>query len=72
MARSLEQERAAIEDEERRLEDRRKRLAEKERGRAMGAIEKSGLLKLDPPRLDALMILIGKLGIEEVERRLSS
>lgn len=47
MARTLEQERAAIEEEGRKLEERRQRLEEKEREAAIQALEKTGLLKLD-------------------------
>ena len=72
MARTLEQERAAIEEEARRLEERRQRLAEKERDAAMQAVEKTGLLKLDAKRLSALLTRIRSLGIEEVEKRLTA
>jgi len=51
MARTLEQERAAIEKDVRKLEERRQRLEEKEREAAIQAIEKTGLLKLETKRL---------------------
>ncbi|ATI80604.1 hypothetical protein [Sphingobium yanoikuyae] len=72
MARTLEQERAAIEEEARRLEERRQKLAEKERDQAIQAVEKAGLLKLEPKRLDDLTAKIRKLGIAEVEKRLAA
>lgn len=72
MARTLEQERAAIDEEARRLEERRQRLEEKERDAAVQAVEKAGLLKLDAKRLGALLARIRSLGIEEVEKRLTA
>ncbi len=72
MARTLEQERAAIEEEARRLDDRRQRLEEKEREAAIQTIEKTGLLKLDSKRLGGLVSRIRALGIEEVEKRLTA
>ena len=72
MARTLEQERAAIEEDARRLEERRQKLAEKERDQAIQAVDKAGLLKLDPKRLDDLAGRIRKLGIAEVEKRLAA
>ncbi|MDT7533054.1 hypothetical protein OVY48_06335 [Sphingobium sp. SA2] len=72
MARTLEQERAAIEEDARRLEERRQKLADKEREQMIQAVEKSGLLKLAPKRLDELVGKIRKLGIEEVEKRLAA
>ena len=70
MARTLEQERAAIEEDARRLEDRRRTLAEREREQAIQAIDKAGLLKLDIGQLTKLTGRIKQLGIAEVEKRL--
>jgi hypothetical protein len=72
MARTLEQEKAAIEEDARRLEERRQRLAEKEREAAIQAIDKSGLLKLEATRLGSLLGRIRTLGIDEVEKRLTA
>ncbi|MFW2853994.1 hypothetical protein ACM61V_19145 [Sphingomonas sp. TX0543] len=72
MARTLEQERAAIAEDERKLEERRQRLEEKEREAAVQAVEKAGLLKLDAKRLSALLTRIRSLGIDEVEKRLTA
>lgn len=72
MARTLEQERAAIAEDERKLEERRQRLEEKERDAAVQAVEKAGLLKLDAKRLSALLTRIRSLGIDEVEKRLTA
>lgn len=72
MARTLEQERAAIEEDARKLDERRQRLEEKERDAAVQAVEKAGLLKLDAKRLSALLARIRSLGIEEVEKRLTA
>ena len=72
MARTLEQERAAIEKDVRKLEERRQRLEEKERDAAVQAVERAGLLKLDAKRLNALLARIRSLGIEEVEKRLTA
>ncbi|GAY20622.1 MULTISPECIES: hypothetical protein [Sphingobium] len=72
MARTLEQERAALAEDERKLEGRRQRLAEKEREAAIHAVEKAGLLKVDSKRLSGLMTRIRSLGIDEVEKRLTA
>jgi len=72
MARTLEQERAALVEDERKLEERRQRLAEKERDAAIQAVDKSGLLKVESTRLSALMARIRSLGINEVEKRLAA
>ncbi len=72
MARTLEQERAAIEEDARRLEERRQRLEEKEREVAIQAVDKAGLLKLDAKRLGDLLARIRGLGIDEVEKRLTA
>lgn len=70
MARTLEQERAAIEEDARKLEERRQRLEEKERDAAIQAVDKTGLLKLEGKRLGSLLGRIRALGIVEVEKRL--
>ena len=72
MARTLEQERAAIEAEALKLEQRRQRLEERERDQAISAIEKAGLLKLDAGRLAGLLGRIRKLGLAEVEKGLAA
>ena len=72
MARTLEQERAALIEDERKLAERRQRLAEKEREAAILAVDKSGLLKVESKRLSSLMTRIRSLGIEEVEKRLTT
>lgn len=72
MARTLEQERAAIEEDGRKLDERRQRLEEKEREAAIQAIDKTGLLKLESKRLGGLLARIRTLGVEEVEKRLKA
>lgn len=72
MARTLEQERAAIEQDARKLDERRQRLEEKEREAAIQAIDKAGLLRLDGQRLSDLLGRIKALGMEEVEKRLAA
>ena len=72
MARTLEQERQALEEEERRLAEKRELLAKREREEAIRAVEKAGLLKLDAKRLEVLTGRIKALGIEEVEKRLAA
>ncbi|WP_337847873.1 hypothetical protein [Sphingomonas sp.] len=72
MARTLEQERAAIEEEARKLEERRQRLEERAREQAIQAVDKAGLLKLDTKRLSGLLGRIRTLGIDEVEKRLTA
>ncbi|WP_062769718.1 hypothetical protein [Sphingopyxis terrae] len=72
MAKTLEQERLALEEDERKLESRRKLLEEKERQQAIATIERSGLLKLEANRLSALMDRFKTLGIEAVEKRLTA
>ncbi|WP_067105112.1 hypothetical protein [Sphingopyxis granuli] len=72
MARTLEQERAAIETEARKLEERRRSLADREREQAIQTIEKAGLLKLEPGQLARLVGRIKFLGIAEVEKRLTA
>lgn len=72
MAKTLEQERLALEEDARKLESRRKLLEEKERQQAIATIERSGLLKLEAKRLSALMDRFKTLGIEAVEKRLTA
>ncbi len=72
MARTLEQERAALDAEARRLEERRQRLEEREREQAIQAIDRAGLLRLDGQRLANLLGRIKALGMEEVEKRLTA
>ncbi|WP_291550489.1 hypothetical protein [Bosea sp. (in: a-proteobacteria)] len=72
MARTLEQERAALAQDEQRLADRRKQLEDREREEAIRACERSGLLKLDPRRLESLAKRIRTLGLDEVEKRLTA
>ncbi|RSU72085.1 hypothetical protein BRX37_19925 [Sphingomonas sp. S-NIH.Pt3_0716] len=72
MAKTLEQERQALEEDARKLETRRKQLEEKEREQAIATVEKHGLLKLDHKRLTKLAERIKTLGIEEVEKRLAA
>src|SRR3546814_20395956 len=72
MARTLEQERAAIEKDVRKLEERRQRLEEKEREAAIQAIEKTGLLKLETKRLGNLLGPIRSLRIDAVETRMTA
>jgi len=71
MAKTLEQERLALEEDARRLDERRRKLEEKEREQAIAAVEKSGLLKVESKRLASLMARIKTLGIETVEKRLA-
>jgi len=72
MARTLEQERAALLQDERRVAKRRKQLEDRERDEAIKAVEKAGLLKLDAERIDSLGKRIKALGIAEVEKRLTA
>lgn len=72
MAKTLEQERLALEEDERKLQSRRKMLEEKEREQAIALVERAGLLKLDGKRLGALMDRIKALGIEAVEKKLAA
>lgn len=72
MARTLEQERAAIEAEQQRLAGRLKALEDKERDVAIATVEKSGLLKVEGKRLTSLMDRIRTLGIDEVQKRLGA
>ena len=72
MAKSLDDERAAIAADEERLAERRKRLAERERDLALQAVEKSGMLKLPHDRLTRLTQQMKKLGMEEVLKRLAA
>ena len=72
MAKTLEQERAALEEEELRLKNRWRLLGEKEREQAITMIEKSGLFRLEAKRLAALTDRIKTLGIDAVEKRLAT
>ena len=72
MARTLEQERTALAQDEQRLADRRKQLEDREREEAIKAFERSGLLKLDPRRIENLAKRIRTLGLDEAERRLTA
>jgi len=72
MAKTLEQERLALEEDERKLQSRRKMLEEKEREQAITLVDRAGLLKLDGKRLGALMDRIKALGIEAVEKKLAA
>ncbi|WP_176593196.1 hypothetical protein [Sphingobium sp. EM0848] len=72
MARTLEQERAAIEAEQQKLAGRMKALEDKEREVAIATVERSGLLKVEGKRLTSLMDRIRTLGIDEVQKRLGS
>ena len=72
MARTIEQERAALAEDERRLTDRRRQLEERERDEAIKALDRAGLLKLDPRRIESLGKRIQALGVDEVEKRLAA
>ncbi|WP_327754317.1 hypothetical protein VVT58_20825 (plasmid) [Sphingobium sp. SJ10-10] len=72
MAKTVEQERAAIEAEQTRLQERLKALEEKERQMAIAAVEKSGLLKAEPKKLTTILSRIKTLGIDEVQKRLAA
>ncbi|WP_176599283.1 MULTISPECIES: hypothetical protein [Sphingobium] len=72
MARTLEQERAAIEEEQQKLAGRMKALEDKEREVAIATVERSGLLKVEGKTLTGLMDRIRTLGIDEVQKRLGS
>ena len=72
MARTIEQERAALAEDERRLTDRRRHLEERERDEAIKALDRAGLLKLDPRRIESLGKRIKALGVDEVEKRLAA
>lgn len=71
MPRSLEQERQSIDEDERRLAERKQRLAERQREEAIASIDRAGLFTLPAERLAAILGLIRKLGVDEVEQRLS-
>lgn len=72
MALSIEQERQQLEAEEQRLADRRKKLLERERAERLKLVEQSGLLKADGAQFESIMTAIKKLGIEEVDKRLTA
>lgn len=69
---SLEQERAQIQADEKRLSDRKRKLADKEKAELLKLVDQSGLSKLEPARLAALMERIKTLGVEDVEKRLAA
>lgn len=69
---SLEQERAQIQADEKRLSDRKRKLADKEKTELLKLVDQSGLSKLEPARLAALMERIKTLGVEDVEKRLAA
>lgn len=71
MPRSLDQERQAIAADEGRLEERRRKLAEAERDEAIRSLDRSGIVRLPIERLSRLFDRVGKLGIDEAERRLA-
>jgi hypothetical protein len=71
MAKTLEQERAALAEDERRLAERRRQLDEREREEAIKAVEKTGLFKIGARRIEALCRQIRDLGMDEVEKRLT-
>jgi septal ring factor EnvC (AmiA/AmiB activator) len=71
MAKSLDDERAAIAAEEERLLERRKRLADRERDAALQTIERTGLLRQPLDRLTKIAEQMKKLGIDEICKRLS-
>lgn len=72
MARTVEQERQALEQEERELAERRQKLMDREREEAIRTVDKAGLLKLDGKRLEALTKRMKALGFDEVEKRLAA
>lgn len=72
MALSIEQERQQLEAEEQRLADRRKKLLERERTERLKLVEQSGLFKADGAHFESIMTAIKKLGIEEVDKRLTA
>ncbi len=69
---SLEQERAQIQADEKRLSDRKRKLADKEKTELLKLVDQSGLSKLEPARLAALMERIKTLGVDDVEKRLAA
>ena len=72
MARTIEQERVALAEDERRLADKRRQLEEREREEVIKALERAGLLKLDPRRIESLGKRIQALGVDEVAQRLAA
>lgn len=72
MAKSLDAEQAAIEADERKLAERRKALQAKQREAAIAAVEKAGLLRMPIDRLEGLMKVVKKLGLDTVEKRLEA
>lgn len=71
MARSIDKERQDIEVEEARLAERKRLLAQREADEVLAILKRSPLVRLDAKRAKAIVDRIGKLGIEEVEKRLA-
>lgn len=72
MARTIEEEMESLREEERRLASKKAQLVKRARDEAIKSVEKTGLLKLESRRLEALVGRIKSLGIEEVEKRLAA
>jgi hypothetical protein len=72
MARTIEEEMESLREEERRLASKKAQLVKRARDEAIKSVEKTGLLKLESRRLEALAGRIKSLGIEEVEKRLAA
>ncbi|WP_244968723.1 hypothetical protein [Sphingobium fuliginis] len=72
MAKTLEQERAAIAAEQNRLDARLKLLEDRERQNAIIVVEKAGLLKLEPKKLARIVDRIKTLGPDEAQKRLGA
>jgi len=70
MAKTAEAEIAEIEEAFTRLIQRKKAAQGKLREAAIQTVDKAGLLKLPPARLESLMTAVKALGIDEVEKRL--
>lgn len=72
MARTIEEEMESLREEERHLASKKAQLVKRARDEAIKSVEKTGLLKLESKRLEALAGRIKSLGIEEVEKRLAA
>lgn len=72
MARTIEEEMESLREEERRLASKKAQPVKRARDEAIKSVEKTGLLKLESRRLEALAGRIKSLGIEEVEKRLAA
>lgn len=72
MARTIEEEMELLREDERRLASKKAQLVKRARDEAIKSVEKTGLLKLESRRLEALAGRIKSLGIEEVEKRLAA